>query len=756
MTKTVPKHGLVLLTIIVSVFLAGYILESSVYITGLFGEYHSILTELIIVFVSLSIFGMTWFAYSKSRNNHSLFMGAAFLVIGLLAMFHTFSYPFMPDFFTPNSHEKAIIFHIEAWLISALLLFASAYVYKDTLPRLINRYVLLTCAIVLSFIFLILTLLYTDVIARYITSGFFNAIHTVAFVLTVYTCYLYSRRSFKTNNDILLIYGFIIIASGNLIYLFYDFSGYLLRVAGFYYIHLALYRSSVEEPYEKLALAEEKLRDAAEERYRNLVDYANDAVITADLEDRVVSWNPSAEEIFGWTEQEIMGKKLSQLLVPPGLLAERERIVKDTLTGRAISGIETVRLRKDGTEINVSMTISPLRDADKNISGYSGIIRDITEHKKAEEQIKQQTEFLNSVFESIPHPFYVINASDYSLIMANPAAQPGQLTAGSKCYALTHGRDIPCSGEQGICPLEEVKKTRKSAIVEHIHYDKDGSAWHAEVHGYPIFDREGNVIQMIVYCLDITERKRAEEIRLENERLVNANRAKSEFLANMSHELRTPLNAIIGFSELLKLKRAGDLNEKQGHYADNILTGGKHLLNLINDILDLSKIEAGKIELETENISVPETIDETITLIKQKALKHNVIIKKEIELANIEADKLRLKQILFNLLDNAVKFSKKEGGTVTVSAKRDGDMAQFSVSDTGIGIKREDMNKLFKEFEQLSSGVSRKYGGTGLGLAITKKLVELHGGKINTESKYGEGSTFTFLLPLEAKKQEEK
>ncbi len=219
MTEKTLKNVLVLLTIIVSVFLAGYILESSVYITGLIRGYDSTSAELFTVFVSLSIFGMTWFAYSKSRNNHSLFMGAVFLVIGLLTLFHTFSYPSMPNFITPNSHEKAIIFHIEAWMISALLLFASAYVYKDTLPRLINRYVLFTCAIVLSFILLILTLLYTDVISRYITSGFFNAIHVIAFVLTIYTCYLYARRSFNTNNYILFIYGFILIAFASCSYI---------------------------------------------------------------------------------------------------------------------------------------------------------------------------------------------------------------------------------------------------------------------------------------------------------------------------------------------------------------------------------------------------------------------------------------------------------------------------------------------------------------------------------------------------------
>ncbi|MDP2846369.1 MAG: HAMP domain-containing sensor histidine kinase [Candidatus Methanoperedens sp.] len=227
------------------------------------------------------------------------------------------------------------------------------------------------------------------------------------------------------------------------------------------------------------------------------------------------------------------------------------------------------------------------------------------------------------------------------------------------------------------------------------------------------------------------------------------------FLSNLSHELRTPLNSIIGFSELLKRKVSGELNEKQKRYVDNILTSSNFLLNLINDILDLSKVEAGKIELVFEKIPVPEAINESIILIEEKAAKHNIIIKKEFdsELDFIEADRQRFMQILFNLLSNAVKFSKPEGGVVTIATKKSEDTAEISVSDTGIGIKPKNMGKLFQKFEQLDPGITRKYGGTGLGLVITKQLVELHGGRIWAKSRYGEGSTFTFSLPLKVKRE---
>jgi signal transduction histidine kinase len=221
----------------------------------------------------------------------------------------------------------------------------------------------------------------------------------------------------------------------------------------------------------------------------------------------------------------------------------------------------------------------------------------------------------------------------------------------------------------------------------------------------------------------------------------------------MSHELRTPLNSIIGFSELLKQKIFGDLNEKQEHYVDNINKSGKHLLDLITSVLDICCLEEGRVEVFVEKLRVQDIIKDAILLTKEKAQKHNITFKIDIDpqLDIIEGDRRSIKQILCNLLSNAVKFSKPEGGVVTVTAKKEGDMARFSVSDTGIGIKKEDMDKLFRTFEQIDSGICRKYGGAGLGLAIVKQLVEIHGGTITVESKYGEGSTFTFLLPLKSR-----
>ncbi|NJD77019.1 MAG: PAS domain S-box protein [Candidatus Methanoperedens sp.] len=296
----------------------------------------------------------------------------------------------------------------------------------------------------------------------------------------------------------------------------------------------------------------------------------------------------------------------------------------------------------------------------------------------------------------------------------------------------------------------------RDGVVRHeendVFWRKDGTSFPVEYVSTPILEKNV-LIGAVVVFKDISDRKKMEETHLENMRLLVANKAKSGFLANMSHELRTPLNSIIGFSELLK-QRSG-LNEKQEHYIENILKSSKHLLELIDDILDISKVEAGKIELTIEKTSLIGIINETVSLIKDNAQKNNISLIKELDpqLDIIEADKRRIKQVLFNLLSNSIKFSKKEGGIATIKTKKEGDMVKISVSDTGIGINVDKMERLFKSFEQLDSGSARKYGGAGLGLVISKQLVELHGGKIMAESKEGEGTTFTFLLPLMKKEK---
>ena len=237
------------------------------------------------------------------------------------------------------------------------------------------------------------------------------------------------------------------------------------------------------------------------------------------------------------------------------------------------------------------------------------------------------------------------------------------------------------------------------------------------------------------------------EIEDKSRQIEAANRHKSEFLANMSHELRTPLNAIIGFSEVLQERMFGELNEKQAEYTDDILSSGRHLLSLINEILDLSKVEAGRMELELATFDLPLAIDNARTFVRERATKHGINLDVTVDerLGDFVGDERKIKQILLNLLSNAVKFT-PEGGRIGINARQADGSVEISVSDTGIGISPEDQAKIFEEFRQVGSNYAHKVEGTGLGLTLAKKFVELHGGKIWVESEVGKGSTFSFTL----------
>jgi len=269
-----------------------------------------------------------------------------------------------------------------------------------------------------------------------------------------------------------------------------------------------------------------------------------------------------------------------------------------------------------------------------------------------------------------------------------------------------------------------------------------------------ILDKDGCVREILCIGNNITKLKEAEEEVLKaKEAAESANRAKSSFLANMSHELRTPLNAIIGFSELMKDESVGPLNEKQKEYLGYVWDSGKHLLSLINDILDLSKVEAGKMELEPGEFDLRDLFKKSLIFMSEKAAKHAITLSVDAKegVGIINADERKVKQVIFNLLSNAMKFT-PDGGKIGIDAKKtEKNEILVCVWDTGIGIEEKDSRKVFSEFEQIDSEYSRKYAGTGLGMPLSKKFIELHGGKMWFESEgKDKGTRFYFTLPLNA------
>ncbi|MBF0531945.1 MAG: response regulator [Candidatus Omnitrophica bacterium] len=517
------------------------------------------------------------------------------------------------------------------------------------------------------------------------------------------------------------------------------------------------------------------LKDS-DEKIRVLASAAQDAMIMMDNRGTVIFWNPAAEKIFGYSAAEIIGQALHSILAPPRFQPASQAAMPDwqnTGKGNAVGKtLELAAIRKDGVEIPVELSLS---SALLNGEWQAvGVMRDITKRKKIEAQIKAQGEFLNMAINSLTHPFYIIDANNYHIVLANDAAARGQPLGNMTCHKLTHHSDQPC-GDAHRCPLREVKEKKRYVICEHQHFDPDGNKKFYEVHGYPIFDQDGNVAQMIEYSLNIDDRKQAEEkIRAANEELQAAlktseslredleqarnkaeaaSKAKSEFLANMSHEIRTPMNAILGFGQLLQRT---PLDEQQKKYMSSVQSSGELLLRVIDDILNFSKYESGTVTLENIDFDIRYLINDVFKMILPKLSGKNIDtyidIPKDFP-QYLKGDPTRIRQIFVNLLNNAVKFTATGSIGIIAQVEQPADLSgkvtlRFRVKDTGIGIPEDKMGNIFNAFEQADTSTTRKYGGTGLGLAICASLVKLMGGKVWVESQQGQGSDFIIVAPF--------
>ena len=496
----------------------------------------------------------------------------------------------------------------------------------------------------------------------------------------------------------------------------------------------------------------QKIAEQSLLRLASIVNNSNDAIIGETLEGTIVSWNEGAEKIFGYSVEEVIDKPAS-ILMPPELPDDLQQHLAEVRKGKTVLPFETIWLQKNGERVHLLMTISPIKDADDNIIEASTIATDITKIKTAEEALKEKDACFRSLIEQAGDSIYLVS-TDGKIIDVNE----------NGLHALGYERNEfmqMCAWHIGLISSQEEFDNLCQKLLPHSpvtfeasHYRKDGA-------GFPVELRVGLVeiagqTQILVMATEIGERKEREEMLLRTREAAEAaDRAKSDFLANMSHELRTPLNSIIGFSQMLADKDYGALSGKKLRYAHNINESGNHLLNLINDILDLSKVEAGNLELEPSKVKIASLLENSLVMIREKALNHGVHLDCSIsqELTGFEmvVDERKLKQIVYNLLSNAIKFT-PDGGTISLKAWQEQEKLFVSVSDTGIGIKPEDQDRIFGRFEQVDSSYSRQQQGTGLGLALTKKLVELHQGKICLVSQgEGHGSTFTFVLPLHMK-----
>ena len=523
---------------------------------------------------------------------------------------------------------------------------------------------------------------------------------------------------------------------------------------------------------------------------------ANFSSIATDAEGVIQIFNVGAERMLGYSAVEVMNKVTPADISDPDEVVARATSLSlefsmpiapgfEALVFKASRGIEDIYeltyIRKDGSRFPAVVSVTALRDAHDAIIGYLLIGTDNTARKGVEEErmkldqrLRDQHFYTRSLIES---NIDALITTDPRGIITDVNKQTEALTGRTRDELI--GAPFkscftdPARAEAGINRvLQEGRVTDYELTARAL----DGALTAVSYNASTFHDRDRRLQGVFASARDMTELKRYEQtLQRTNVELEEASRMKSEFLANMSHELRTPLNAIIGFSELMKDGLVGTLSEQQDRFVGDIYSSGQHLLSLINDILDLSKVEAGKMELDLEPVPIATLFTNSLSIIREKAAERQIRLELDIEpkLGAIQVDPRKVKQILYNLLSNAVKFS-NDGGRVAVRVRRvgpddvglnagtwagrtfdtaDREFAEFlriTVSDEGVGISEDGLQRLFQPFSQIDSGLARKFEGTGLGLAMVKLLAELHGGTVAMQSAEGEGSIFTVWLPMRA------
>jgi len=507
--------------------------------------------------------------------------------------------------------------------------------------------------------------------------------------------------------------------------------------------------------------ADEALRES-EERFRRLVDGVRDyAVLMLDPDGRIASWNQGAERIKGYKADEILGCHFSCFYPPEDVQNGKPEHELKTAIAEGRYEEEGWRVRKDGTRFWANVVITAQTDGAGKLRGFSKVTRDITERRQAERLLQESEDRHRKLFDNNPHPTWVFDRETLRFLAVNDAAVRKYGYSSDEFLKMTIKEIRPPEDVPAL--LESVGSAGDGIESTGIwrHRRKDGTDIDVEITSYTLSFADHAA--EVVVAVDVTQRKRDEaekrkfmdslaasnqELELRNREVERATKLKSKFLASMSHELRTPLNAIVGFSDLLADGSPGELNDKQKRFVNHIKQGSTHLLQLINDILDLSKIEAGQLELRCEDFQVKDALPEVLSAIRPLAMAKNIQVHHKLDADRaIYADRVRFKQILYNLLSNAVKFTPRDG-RIDIDCAETGSEVCISVTDTGIGIRAEDQAVVFEEFRQVEGNPNTANEGTGLGLAITKRLVEQQGGKISLESEPGKGSRFTFTLPM--------
>lgn len=528
----------------------------------------------------------------------------------------------------------------------------------------------------------------------------------------------------------------------------------------------------------------------------SIVQSSGDAIIAKDLDGVILAWNSGAEQIYGYSAEEAIGQSIS-LIIPSDHTDEVAGLIAQIKRGEQIENYTTERVCKDGRRITVSLTVSPVRDGEGKLVGISAIAHDVSKQIDAEEVLRFTTERLKQAQRLARLGSWELDLVTNTLFWSEEIyrifeVDPARFGASYEAFlGLIHPDDRAAVN----AAYSDSVRNRTPYAIEHRLLFPDGRIKYVLEQCETIYGVDGTPLRSVGTVQDITERKETEEkirelnaclerrvaerttelqasqqalmnivedlnektaeLEQANARLQELDRLKSMFVASMSHELRTPLNSIIGFSSILHDEWVGPLNLEQKKDLDIVHRCGRHLLSLINDVIDVSKIEAGKIESIPEEFDLRGLIDEAISLIKKDLEEKGLELKLNVPPQLIYSDQRRLFQCVLNLLSNAVKFTEK--GTVSIEVQlvsspgqeSEDSFVEITVADTGIGIRSEDQPRMFQPFVRLISPTQANIPGTGLGLYLTHKLIhEILHGEIRLISEYGQGSRFTIKIPV--------